>query len=118
MATWSSTWRARQLVLNLCRSPGSSLNLRKKKERELSTHGMLARKEEVGSKKAQVARDASTTITTATGHVMAVSEFIAQFDEAARKRLNRMNEKLKELETQMEALEAEMSKANDFSDWS
>ncbi|RWW20945.1 hypothetical protein GW17_00014918 [Ensete ventricosum] len=39
-------------------------------------------------------------------------------DEAARKRLNRMNEKLKELETQMEALEAEMSKANDFSGWS
>lgn len=79
MATWSSTWRPRQLDLNLCRSPGSSLNLTKKKERELSTHGMLARKEEVASKKAQVARDASTTITTATGHVMAVSEFIAQF---------------------------------------
>ncbi|CAL9159420.1 unnamed protein product [Musa hybrid cultivar] len=118
MATWSSTWRPRQLDLNPCRSPGSSLNLTKKKERELSTHGMLARKEEVGSKKAQVARDASTTITTATGHVMAVSEFIAQFDEAARKRLNRMNEKLKELETQMEALEAEMSKADDSSDWS
>ncbi|WOK98539.1 hypothetical protein Cni_G07251 [Canna indica] len=75
---------------------------------------MLARKEEVGSKKIQqVAREA--VITTAAGNVMAVSEFIARFDEAARKRLNRMNDKLKELETQMEALEKELSKANDFS---
>lgn len=50
---------------------------------------MLARKEEVGSRKTQavareaidgVAADASTaTITTATGHVMAVSEFVAGF---------------------------------------
>ncbi|KAG6536934.1 hypothetical protein ZIOFF_002012 [Zingiber officinale] len=87
---------------------------------------MLARKEEVRSGKAQaVAREAidgvaaasTATITTATGHVMAVSEFVARFDEAARKRLNRMNETLKKLETQMEAMEAEISKASELSQW-
>lgn len=92
---------------------------------------MLARKEEVGSSKAQgVARreavygvageGSSATVTAATVHDMAVSEFVARFasaDEAARKRLNRMKDKLKELETQMEALEAEMSKASSFSQW-
>lgn len=38
-------------------------------------------------------------------------------DEAARKRLNRMNETLKKLETQMEAMEAEISKASELSQW-
>ncbi|XP_074572386.1 uncharacterized protein LOC141828896 [Curcuma longa] len=91
---------------------------------------MLARKEEVGSSKARgVAREtidvvagaaSSATVIAETGHDIAVSEFVARFasaDEAARKRLNRMNEKLKKLETQMEALEAEMSKASELSRW-
>ncbi|XP_074575404.1 uncharacterized protein LOC141831887 [Curcuma longa] len=46
-----------------------------------------------------------------------VADFLSRSDEAARKRLNRMSEKLKQLETQMEALEAEVSRAaaKDFS---
>lgn len=39
-------------------------------------------------------------------------------DEAARRRLNNMNEKLRGLEMQMEALEAEMSRADQSSMWS
>jgi len=40
-------------------------------------------------------------------------------DEAARRRLNSMNEKLRGLEMQMEALESEISRANDDSSmWS
>ena len=35
-------------------------------------------------------------------------------DEAAQQRLNNINQKLRDLERQMEVLEAEMTKANDF----
>lgn len=35
-------------------------------------------------------------------------------DEVAQERLNNINQKLMDLERQMEVLEAEMSKANDF----
>ncbi|KAG6489855.1 uncharacterized protein LOC122006006 [Zingiber officinale] len=46
-----------------------------------------------------------------------VADFLSRSDEAARKRLIRMSEKLKQLEAQMEALEAEVSRAaaKDFS---
>ncbi|KAG6505899.1 uncharacterized protein LOC121982561 isoform X2 [Zingiber officinale] len=77
---------------------------------------MLARKEEVGSSKAQGVAGAASSAAAA-NHDVAVSEFVARFGEAARKRLDRMNEKLKKLETQMEALEAEMSRASGFSQW-
>ncbi|XP_020098177.1 uncharacterized protein LOC109716961 [Ananas comosus] len=55
----------------------------------------------------------ATTITTSGGHVVTVSDFISQFDEAAKSRLNRMNERLRELEQQIETLEAQIWKASD-----
>ncbi|XXG90217.1 hypothetical protein AAC387_Pa12g2037 [Persea americana] len=44
----------------------------------------------------------------------AVTDYISKFDEAAQQRLNNINQKLRDLERQMEVLEAEMTKANDF----
>ncbi|PKU77943.1 uncharacterized protein LOC110093808 [Dendrobium catenatum] len=74
-----------------------------------------------GSKKVQArglahgggAAYAATTITTAEGEELTVSEFISRLDEAGRRRLESMNQKLRDLENQMEALEMEMSKANE-----
>ncbi|KAH7651791.1 Phosphoribosylglycinamide synthetase C-domain-containing protein [Dioscorea alata] len=58
----------------------------------------------------------TTTITTTDGRVLTISNFISTFDETAKKRLEIMNQKLRGMEMQMEALEAEMSKAITFSD--
>ncbi|XP_039117447.1 uncharacterized protein LOC120253191 [Dioscorea cayenensis subsp. rotundata] len=58
----------------------------------------------------------TTTITTTDGRVLTISNFISTFDESAKKRLEIMNQKLRGMEMQMEALEAEMSKAITFSD--
>lgn len=44
----------------------------------------------------------------------AVTDYISKFDEAAQQRLNNINQKLRDLERQMEVLEAEMTKANGF----
>ncbi|KQK09156.1 uncharacterized protein LOC100829484 [Brachypodium distachyon] len=41
-----------------------------------------------------------------------VSQFVAQLDEAARERLDRMNRRLRLLEQQMETLEAEVGRAS------
>ncbi|KAL5220352.1 hypothetical protein ABZP36_025065 [Zizania latifolia] len=52
-----------------------------------------------------------TTVVTGGGQKVAVSPFVAQLDEAARKRLDSMNQRLRWLEQQMEMLEAEVGKA-------
>uniref|UniRef100_A0A0E0CTA9 Uncharacterized protein n=1 Tax=Oryza meridionalis TaxID=40149 RepID=A0A0E0CTA9_9ORYZ len=61
----------------------------------------------------------NTTVTTDNGQEMAASHFISQqasqLDEAARKRLQRMNERLELLEMQMETLEAGVAKASNDS---
>ncbi|KAF8409059.1 hypothetical protein HHK36_005131 [Tetracentron sinense] len=44
--------------------------------------------------------------------ICTITEFVARFDEAAKRRLNSMNQKLRDMERQMEALEAEIGKAN------
>ncbi|KAG8055889.1 hypothetical protein GUJ93_ZPchr0001g32235 [Zizania palustris] len=55
----------------------------------------------------------TTVVTDAGGQeVVAVSQFVAQLDEAARKRLDSMNQRLRWLEQQMETLEAEVGKAS------
>lgn len=46
------------------------------------------------------------------GQEVAMSQFVAQLDEAARKRLDSMNQRLRWLEQQMETLEAEVGKAS------
>ncbi|KAF3339832.1 hypothetical protein FCM35_KLT15603 [Carex littledalei] len=46
------------------------------------------------------------------GDVVFISEFISQLDEAAATRLQRMNQRLRELEMQMELLENEICKTN------
>ncbi|KAM0938590.1 hypothetical protein DsansV1_C23g0179831 [Dioscorea sansibarensis] len=58
----------------------------------------------------------TTTITTTDGRVLTISNFISTFDETAKKRLEIMNQKLRGMEMQMEALEAEMTKAIAFSE--
>uniref|UniRef100_A0A0D9V419 Uncharacterized protein n=1 Tax=Leersia perrieri TaxID=77586 RepID=A0A0D9V419_9ORYZ len=53
-----------------------------------------------------------TTVVTDGGQEVSMSQFVAQLDEAARKRLDSMNQRLRWLEQQMEALEAEVGKAS------
>ncbi|KAG9447897.1 hypothetical protein H6P81_014025 [Aristolochia fimbriata] len=43
----------------------------------------------------------------------AVTDFVTRYDEAAKRRLDNMNQKLMDLERQMESLETEMKKARD-----
>ncbi|XP_020584426.1 uncharacterized protein LOC110027370 [Phalaenopsis equestris] len=72
-----------------------------------------------GSKKVQSrglargAASAATFTTTADGEELTVSELISRLDEEGRRRLESMNQKLRDLENQMEALETEMNKANE-----
>ncbi|PUZ55395.1 hypothetical protein GQ55_5G208700 [Panicum hallii var. hallii] len=49
------------------------------------------------------------------GQEVTVSQFVAQLDEAARRRLDSMHRRLRLLEQQMETLEAEVGKASSTS---
>ncbi|KAJ1284740.1 hypothetical protein BS78_03G228200 [Paspalum vaginatum] len=53
----------------------------------------------------------SGTIVTDAGQEVTVSQFVAQLDEAARRRLDSIHQRLRLLEQQMETLEAEVGKA-------
>ncbi|KAK1298738.1 hypothetical protein QJS10_CPB14g00906 [Acorus calamus] len=64
-------------------------------------------KEGKATKRSEVVGDAA-----AATDVSLVSDFIIRFDEAARKRLDAMNQKLRDLEMHMEALEDHVSKAD------
>ncbi|KAG8077524.1 hypothetical protein GUJ93_ZPchr0007g3327 [Zizania palustris] len=63
------------------------------------------------SKPARAVDPPPPTVVTDGGQEAAVSQFVAQLDEAARKRLDSMNQRLRWLEQQMEMLEAEVGKA-------
>ncbi|CAL4974785.1 unnamed protein product [Urochloa decumbens] len=54
----------------------------------------------------------ATVVVTDAGQEVTVSQFIAQLDEAARRRLDGMHQRLRLLEQQMETLEAEVGKAS------
>ncbi|KAL6615777.1 hypothetical protein ACP70R_038047 [Stipagrostis hirtigluma subsp. patula] len=54
----------------------------------------------------------ATTALTGGGQEVTVSHFVAQLDEAARRRLDSMHQRLRLLEQQMEMLEAEDGKAS------
>ncbi|RCV26703.1 hypothetical protein SEVIR_5G270500v4 [Setaria viridis] len=54
----------------------------------------------------------STTVVTDAGQEVTVSQFVAQLDEAARRRLDGLHQRLRLLEQQMETLEAEVGKAS------
>uniref|UniRef100_A0A0E0JMB8 Uncharacterized protein n=1 Tax=Oryza punctata TaxID=4537 RepID=A0A0E0JMB8_ORYPU len=60
----------------------------------------------------QAGLTATTAVVTDGGQEVAMSQFVAQLDEAARKRLDSMNQRLRWLEQQMETLEAEVGKAS------
>ncbi|PKU59126.1 hypothetical protein MA16_Dca014868 [Dendrobium catenatum] len=64
------------------------------------------------------ASSAAVTITTAAGEVLTISEFISLKEESTSRRLSNMDQMLKDLERQMEALETEMGKANECVEWS
>lgn len=51
-------------------------------------------------------------VVTDAGQEVTVSQFVAQLDEAARRRLDSMHQRLRLLEQQMETLEAEVGKAS------
>ncbi|CAL4948206.1 unnamed protein product [Urochloa decumbens] len=57
-------------------------------------------------------RGSGATVVTDAGQEVTVSQFIAQLDEAARRRLDGMHQRLRLLEQQMETLEAEVGKAS------
>ncbi|KAH7685705.1 Matrilin coiled-coil trimerization domain-containing protein [Dioscorea alata] len=59
----------------------------------------------------------TTNITMPDGQVLTLSDFISRFDEAAKRRVEVMKQKLMYMEMQMEAIENEMSKANGSSNW-
>ncbi|KAK1275923.1 hypothetical protein QJS04_geneDACA000875 [Acorus gramineus] len=65
-------------------------------------------KEGKATKRSEVVGDDAIAAT----DVSLVSDFIIRFDEAARKRLDAMNQKLRDLEMHMEALEDHVSKAD------
>ncbi|KAF3339838.1 hypothetical protein FCM35_KLT15609 [Carex littledalei] len=54
--------------------------------------------------------EAASFISTSNGDVVTISNFISQLDEAAATRLQRMNQRLRDLEMQMELLESEICK--------
>ncbi|XP_062206484.1 uncharacterized protein LOC133908464 [Phragmites australis] len=58
----------------------------------------------------------NTTVVTDAGQEVTVSQFVAQLDEAARRRLDSMHQRLRLLEQQMETLEAEVGKASGSTD--
>ncbi|KAF8695990.1 hypothetical protein HU200_036871 [Digitaria exilis] len=55
------------------------------------------------------------TVVTDAGQEVTVSQFVAQLDEAARRRLDSIHQRLRLLEQQMETLEAEVGKARSSS---
>ncbi|KAF8675737.1 hypothetical protein HU200_047220 [Digitaria exilis] len=55
------------------------------------------------------------TVVTDAGQEVSVSQFVAQLDEAARRRLDSIHQRLRLLEQQMETLEAEVGKARSSS---
>ncbi|OEL17228.1 hypothetical protein BAE44_0021753 [Dichanthelium oligosanthes] len=57
----------------------------------------------------------TSTVVTDAGQEVTVSQFVAQLDEAARRRLDSMHQRLRLLEQQMETLEAEVGKASSSS---
>ncbi|TVU35558.1 hypothetical protein EJB05_17480 [Eragrostis curvula] len=54
----------------------------------------------------------TTIVVTDGGQEVTVSQFVAQLDEAAQRRLDSMHQRLRLLEQQMETLEAEVGKAS------
>ncbi|KAK3165050.1 hypothetical protein QOZ80_1AG0028310 [Eleusine coracana subsp. coracana] len=62
-----------------------------------------------------VAGRTNTIVTDGGQQEVTVSQFVAQLDDAARRRLDSMNQRLRLLEQQMETLEAEVGKANSSS---
>ncbi|KAM0946096.1 hypothetical protein DsansV1_C09g0091211 [Dioscorea sansibarensis] len=71
-----------------------------------------------GGSSATVSATATTTnITLPDGQVLTLSDFISRFDEAAKRRVEVMKQKLMYMEMQMEAIENEMSKANESFNW-
>ncbi|KAG2599743.1 uncharacterized protein LOC120707588 [Panicum virgatum] len=57
----------------------------------------------------------ATAVVADYGQEVTVSQFVAQLDEAARRRLDSMHQRLRLLEQQMETLEAEVGKASSAS---
>ncbi|XP_020106122.1 protein BRICK1-like [Ananas comosus] len=82
---------------------------------------MLGRKREVvlrkgdGEDSSNTAHQGAVATAEVGGYSETISDFISQSDEASRKRLESMNRRLRELELQMEALEAEITKASSLS---
>ncbi|KAL6845394.1 hypothetical protein ACP4OV_024889 [Aristida adscensionis] len=58
----------------------------------------------------------TTTVLTDSAQEVTVSQFVAQLDEAARRRLDSMHQRLRLLEQQMEMLEAEVGKVSGSTD--
>ncbi|KAG2590742.1 hypothetical protein PVAP13_5NG464300 [Panicum virgatum] len=61
------------------------------------------------------AEGGATTVVADAGQEVTVSQFVAQLDEAARRRLDSMHQRLRLLEQQMETLEAEVGKTSSTS---
>ncbi|XP_058095566.1 uncharacterized protein LOC131240991 [Magnolia sinica] len=76
---------------------------------------MSTRRGEEANQKPDVAVTAARDTWNSAGpNTSAVTGFVAGFDEVAKRRLDNMNQKLRDLERQMEVLEAEMNRANDY----
>ncbi|KAL5232313.1 hypothetical protein ABZP36_031089 [Zizania latifolia] len=76
---------------------------------------MLGRKKGGGGSSSRLSEPINTTVTTDNGQEVSASRFIlqaSQLDEAATKRLHRMDQRLRLLELQMETLEADVAKAS------
>ncbi|KAG0492857.1 hypothetical protein HPP92_006255 [Vanilla planifolia] len=56
----------------------------------------------------------SSTIITIDGELVNTSDIVSYFEEMTKRRLDKMNRKLMDLEMQMEVLEREMKNANEF----
>ncbi|KAK8923621.1 hypothetical protein KSP39_PZI019534 [Platanthera zijinensis] len=57
----------------------------------------------------------AATVTTADGQVLTLSEYISLLEEGARRRVEIMNKKMRDLETEMEALETKLTWASECS---
>ncbi|GJN40610.1 hypothetical protein PR202_gb29854 [Eleusine coracana subsp. coracana] len=75
-----------------------------------------ARAEGAGVTNVVVAGRTTTIVTDGGQQEVTVSQFVTQLDEAARRRLDSMNQRLRLMEQQMETLEAEVGKANSKDD--